>query len=35
MDKENLMDLLHFYSENRMGSRILIETLLAHTETKQ
>ena len=32
MSNENLQELLMFYSQNRMGNRILIETLLAHTE---
>ena len=32
MSNENLQELLMFYSQNRMGNRILIETLLTHTE---
>lgn len=32
MSNENLQELLMFYSQNRMGNRILIETLLAYTE---
>ena len=32
MDKDNLRDLLAFYTQYRMGSRVLVETLLAHTK---
>ena len=32
MDKENLRQLLAFYTQHRMGSRILIETLIANTK---